>query len=54
MYIEHYSIAMDIKLILLTIRILFSKESTEGFDVAEENEQKLEDMMAQLEQEKEQ
>ena len=54
MYIEHYSFAMDIKLILLTIRILFSKESTEGFDVAEENEQKLDDMMAQLEQEQKQ
>ena len=32
MYIENYSIFLDIKLILMTIRILFKKESTEGFD----------------------
>ena len=31
MYIEHYSLMLDIKLILLTLRIIFSKESTEGF-----------------------
>lgn len=31
MYIENYSIFLDIKLILMTIRILFKKESTEGF-----------------------
>ena len=49
MYIEHYSMILDIKLILLTIRILFSKESTEGFDVAEANEQKLEEMIDRLE-----
>jgi len=32
MYIENYSVLLDIKLILLTLRILFKKESTEGFD----------------------
>lgn len=31
-YIEQYSIFLDIKLILMTIKILFMKESTEGFD----------------------
>lgn len=36
MYIENYSIALDIKLLLMTIKIVFSKESTEGFD--EDNE----------------
>lgn len=30
-YIQNYSVALDIKLIIMTIRILFSKESTEGF-----------------------
>lgn len=48
MYIENYSIVLDIKLILLTIRILFSKESTEGFDVAEENERKIAEMLEQM------
>ncbi len=31
-YIEQYSIFLDIKLLLMTIKILFMKESTEGFD----------------------
>ncbi len=31
-YIEKYSILLDIKLIVMTIKILFQKESTEGFD----------------------
>lgn len=31
MYIENYSVLLDIKLILMTIRIMFKKESTEGF-----------------------
>ncbi len=30
-YIERYSLLMDIKLIILTIKILFMRESTEGF-----------------------
>lgn len=32
MYIENYSIALDIKLLLMTIKIVFSKESTEGLE----------------------
>ena len=32
MYIQNYSILLDIKLILMTIKIIFMKESTEGFD----------------------
>ena len=32
MYIEQYSLMLDIKLILMTLRIMLKKESTEGFD----------------------
>lgn len=32
MYIQNYSVLLDIKLILMTIKIIFMKESTEGFD----------------------
>lgn len=35
MYIENYSIALDIKLLLMTVKIVFSKESTEGFEETE-------------------
>ena len=31
-YIQNYSLAMDLKLILMTVKILFKKESTEGFN----------------------
>ena len=31
-YIETYSVLQDIKLLILTFKILFMKESTEGFD----------------------
>ena len=48
MYIENYSIFLDIKLIIMTVRILLSKESTEGFDVARSNEKKLRSMLDKL------
>ncbi len=32
MYIQNYSILLDLKLILMTVKIMFMKESTEGFD----------------------
>ena len=38
MYIENYSFIQDIKLILMTARILFKKESTEGFDEKQKEE----------------
>ena len=31
MYIQNYSLILDIKLVLMTIKIMFMKESTEGF-----------------------
>ncbi|MDO4961771.1 MAG: sugar transferase [Eubacteriales bacterium] len=34
-YIENYSILMDIKIILLTVKILFVKENTEGVDASQ-------------------
>lgn len=32
MYIQNYSLRLDIKLIFMTVKIMFMKESTEGFD----------------------
>ena len=39
MYIEQYSLGLDIKLVLMTLRILFKKESTAGFDVTDRERQ---------------
>ena len=52
MYIENYSLMLDIKLIILTLRIIFSKDSTEGIDIAQENAQKAEELLQQLEDNK--
>ena len=35
-YIENYSLWMDIKIMLLTFKILFQKENTEGVDATQE------------------
>ena len=35
-YIQNYSFVMDLKLLLLTVKILFMKESTEGVTSSEE------------------
>ncbi|MBQ8834518.1 MAG: exopolysaccharide biosynthesis polyprenyl glycosylphosphotransferase [Oscillospiraceae bacterium] len=51
MYIENYSLLLDIKLIILTVRILFSKESTEGIDKAEENKRRADELLQELNQE---
>lgn len=49
MYIENYSLLLDIKLIILTLRIIFSKESTEGIDVARENEKLAQQILDDME-----
>ena len=51
MYIENYSLLMDIKLIILTLRIIFSKESTEGIDKQQENQRKIEELLREMEEE---
>ncbi len=47
LYIENYSLLLDIKLILTTIRIMFSKDSTEGVDKAQENEKRVQELIAE-------
>ncbi len=51
MYIENYSLMMDIKLILMTVRIMLKKESTEGFDKLEELERMKEEELRKIEDE---
>lgn len=50
MYIEKYSLLLDLKLILLTLRIMLQKESTEGFDKAEEMELLKKKMLEEMEE----
>ena len=51
MYIENYSLMLDIKLILMTIRIMLKKESTEGFNELQETERRKAELLAQLHEE---
>lgn len=50
-YIENYSLLLDIKLIILTLRIIFSKESTEGIDKAQEIQEKSRQLLEELQKE---
>lgn len=54
MYIENYSLMLDIKLILLTIRIMLKKESTEGFEKIEELERMKDEALSQVSEEEKQ
>lgn len=40
MYIQNYSLLLDIRLILMTVKIMFMKESTEGFEKQEKKDEK--------------
>ena len=51
MYIENYSVTLDLKILATTIRVLFKPESTEGFDKAAELEKKTQELIRK-EQEK--
>ena len=51
MYVENYSLMLDIRLIILTLRIIFSKDSTEGIDKAEENKRLAKQLLEQSEKE---
>ena len=53
MYIENYSLLLDVKLIILTLRIIFSKDSTEGIDKAVENQKLAEELLQELDKEQE-
>lgn len=53
MYIENYSLWLDIKLMFLTVWVIFSKDSTEGIDVAKENEEKLNSILEDIHTEEE-
>ena len=51
LYIENYSLMLDIKLILMTIRIMLKKESTEGFEKVEETQKLVEETLEQVHKE---
>lgn len=53
MYIENYSLLLDVKLMLMTIRIMLKRESTEGFNELKEIERQKAQILSQLRKEKE-
>ena len=52
MYVETYSFFNDLKLILMTLRILLKKESTEGYEKIEELKRQTEEILEELDREK--
>ena len=52
MYVENYSFFNDLKLILMTLRILLKKESTEGFDKIEELERQTKEILDEMDRDK--
>jgi len=52
MYVENYSFLLDVKLILMTIRVMLKKESTEGFDKLEETQRLKEEALQQMQEER--
>lgn len=52
MYIENYSLILDLKLILMTLQIMIRPESTEGFEKIFELEQEKQKIIDQLESDK--
>lgn len=52
MYIENYSLLLDIKLILMTIRVMLKKESTEGFNERQEIERKKAEVLDNIQKER--
>ena len=48
-YIENYSLLLDIKLILMTIPIMLRKESTEGIDVSEDRKNRARELIRNAE-----
>ena len=53
MYIENYSLLLDLKLILMTVRIVFKKESTEGFNERYAMDQRKAEMLDHIHKEHE-
>lgn len=52
MYIENYSLWLDLKLILTTIRIMFQRESTEGFEKQQKNQELVEELIKEIHKDK--